>query len=148
MDQAGADQCGGVQIAVVNECVDHRNRIFPVGRVYQHSGRFIDDDNVTVFINDLKRNIFGPHRCFTRRIDSDLDQIIFTQLMADVLMPPVHLTSPGFDDVTQVHLAEPTKMVKQKILKPHFLRRERYLYQQPFIHTRYCIVTQINRRFT
>ena len=53
---------------VVGQRVDQRARIVAVTRVYDHSGGFVDDDQVVVLVADVERNVFGNDFDFANRV--------------------------------------------------------------------------------
>ena len=56
--------------AVKQQGIDKGSRIVPVGRVYHHAPRFIDDNNIPVLINNVQGDIFRRYRelfCFGNR---------------------------------------------------------------------------------
>lgn len=85
----------------------------------EHSGGFIDDDEVVVFENDVEVDIFSSHRRPACAVDSDLDKIVWFEPIADIFVTAVHLAFACFYEVAQVHFAQALEMPKQKIFEPH-----------------------------
>lgn len=100
----------------MSESIQKRAAILPVRWVDEHSGGFVDDDEVVVFEDDVEIDLLGSHRGSAGTVDGDLDEILRFQLVAFVLVAAVHLACSCFHEVAEIHFAEAVEMVQKKIL--------------------------------
>lgn len=77
MDDAGAQ--GVVRLreweATTEECVYQRAVRIPCPGVDGHAGRFVDGDDVVVFVKDIERNEFGFGLKGRARLSIDVDNV-------------------------------------------------------------------------
>ena len=89
-------------------------------RMHQHSGWFVDHQDLFVFENDLERDRFRHHRGFSRRVGFDLDKIADPQAPPAIFRDAVDLAFFVFDKLAQIHLAQIRKFFAQVIFEPRF----------------------------
>jgi len=85
--------------------------------VDEHAGRFVNDDYIVVFENNVERDIFGPHCALARQIQLDLNKIVHTHPVTDIFKFAVDLAFQIFNNIAQIHFAEAGEPVKQKIFE-------------------------------
>src|ERR1043166_1176777 len=91
----------------------------------EHSGRFVDNDDLVVFENDVELHCFGPHCGAARKVGLDLDEITRAQPITGIYEVAVDLALPGLDQLAQVHLAKVAQIIK-KIFAELLLMRRRF----------------------
>src|SRR5829696_3109137 len=93
MNEAGANEScvAAFEIKMVRQAIEQRPVAVAMRRVDEHAGRFVDDDEMGVFVNDLKVDLLRLHCGAARHVDADLDEILRPHAVADVLESPVYL---------------------------------------------------------
>ena len=112
VNETWTDKAIAVFVAMKNERVKQRSSVLAVRRMRQHSGGFVDDDEVRVFVNDVERNVLSPHRRLAFGVDRDLDEVVRPQAVTDILNAAVYLAPVGLDHVAKIHLAQVRKVVQ------------------------------------
>ena len=105
-----------------------------VRRMDEHSGRFVHNNYLIILKNNIKVDVFRPHRRASRVIDGDLDKVVRTELVSDIFVAAVDLALSGFHQIAQVHFAQTAEMIEQKIFEPHFIMRGGGLYFDAVYH--------------
>lgn len=99
--------------------IEQRPPLVAMGRMDEHSGGFVYDNEMTVFEDDVERNVLGQHRGLAREVEMDLDEVTDAQTTPDILVLTVYLALLVANDLAKIHPAEIRKTVEQKILEPH-----------------------------
>ena len=106
-------------VDVVDDRVEQRSVLLNVRRVNEHSRRLVYDEQVGVFLDDVERNVLSEHRVLSRKVDGDLDKVVWKQSLTDVFVTAVHLAITGLYNFAKVHLAKLWKASTKKIDKPN-----------------------------
>ena len=89
---------------------------------------------MAVFENDIERNVLRLHRRAAGMIDLDLDKIVGTYAITNVLEAAINLTLFGLYQFAKIHLAKCGKVLEQEVLEPHFMMLGGSLYLDPVMH--------------
>jgi len=101
----------------------------------EHAGGLIDDEQIRVFEDDVERQRLGNHRGAAGFVDPDLDKIVCTKAIADVLIAAVDLAPFAADEIAKVHFADGRKLVEKMVLEPPVCGGGGYYEFKPTIHT-------------
>ena len=132
--KSGPDEFAGFAVEVMDKRVEQRTAILAVRGVHQHPFGFVHHDQMTIFKNDVERDILGLHRRSAGVIDLDLYKIVWPYAITDILETAVDLTLFGLDQLAKIHLAERRKVLQQKVLEPHFMVLGQGLYLDAVLH--------------
>src|SRR5215212_9763941 len=78
-------------VQVKSESIKKRTILVTMGRMNEHTRRFVDDDQRWIFKLDIKRNFFGLHCRATRQVSLELDEVVRPELVTYVFDCPVYL---------------------------------------------------------
>ncbi len=107
VDETGAHHAAAaVFVQVMGQGVEQCAVFVAVGGVDEHVGGLVDDDEVLVFENNIERDVFGPHGVGAGEVEPDLDMVVGTDAVSDVLVAAVHLAEAVANRFAEVHFAQ------------------------------------------
>jgi hypothetical protein len=117
VDETGADECGVAagRIEIVTQAIKQRPVAVAVRRVDEHALGFIDEHQMVVFEDDIEIDWLRDHRGAACNVDLDLDEVVRAHSVTYVFEPAINLTVTRVHDLSDVHPAQLSKSVEQKV---------------------------------